>query len=317
MPLARTDHPSSTTTPAARPELPEGWRHTDDLDWDEPELRARRRRLALLVLAALVVVGAVVALLVLNAQMHYSRGVAALHAREYDLAAAELAGATLYVLPYRDASLLADEARREALVGYAQQQDAAARVEAAGAALKQAAAALGGAGAPAVLSALQAVDTKDLKAARRDDSSVAAAAGALAHDVGAAAGQALKKFQWGRAETLAAALALLDPQSAAAADLADRAARGRALSARLAEARDAARHGEWRKALRLALAVTAAHKGFPGAASVVAEARKALKPKPAPSTATTTTTPSTSTGGTSSGTSTGSSSGSSSQPPPP
>jgi hypothetical protein len=317
MPLVHLDRSASSVAPAAPPELPEGWRYTDDLEWDEPWQGARRRRLVLVVVVVLVAVAVVVALLVLNAQMHYSRGVAALHAHDYTRAATELPGATLYVLPYRDASLLADEARREALVSSAEQEDAAALVKEASAALRQASAALEDAGAPAVLTALQAVGAKDLRAARRADAGVASSADALAHDVGAAAGQALKKFEWGRAETLAASLALLDPQSAAAADLADRAARGRALSARLAKARVAAGRGEWRKALRLALAVTAAHKGFPGAASVVAEARKALKPKPARSTATTATTPSTSTGGTTSGTSSGSSSGSSSQPPPP
>jgi hypothetical protein len=314
--LAHTHLPSGTTVPPAPPELPEGWHYTDDLVWEEPQGRVRQRRIALVVLAVVVAAAAIVALAVLNAQAHYSRGVAALHARDYALAAAQLSGATLYVLPYRDASLLADEARREASVSYARQEAAAARVSAARAALREASAALKTMSASAVLTALQAVDSQALQAAARDDQGVATAAGALTHEVGAAAGQALNKFEWGRAETLAAALALLDPKSAAASELAARATQGRTLSARLAEAQDAARHHEWRKALRLALAVSAAHKDFPGAAAVVAQARKALKPKPAASSAATTTTPATSSGGTTSGASSGSS-GSSSQPPPP
>jgi hypothetical protein len=287
------------------------------MEWDEPWVRARRRRIALLVLAVVLGVVAVVALLVYDAQSRYARGVAALHARDYALAEAEFSRATLYVLPYRDASALADLARQELLVTSAEEEAVAARVEGADAALRKASAALESARAPTVLAALRSVSAEDLQAAARDDSGVASAAAALAHDVGAAAGQALKDFQWRRAETLAAALALVDPRSRAASELVDRAKRGRALSARLAEARAAADRGEWRKALRLALAVAAAHKGFPGVASVVAEARKALKPKPKVTTPATTTATSTSTGGTSSGTSSGSSSGSSSQPAPP
>ena len=51
---------------------------------------------------------------------------------------------------------------------------------------------------------------------------------------------------------------------------------------KLGEAQDAARRGQWREALRLALAVVAARKDFPGAAALVADARVALAPKPKP-----------------------------------
>ena len=57
---------------------------------------------------------------------------------------------------------------------------------------------------------------------------------------------------------------------------------GEAAAPKLAEAKAAARRGEWRTALRLALAVTAVRKDFPGAAALVADARVALTPKPKP-----------------------------------
>ena len=109
---------------------------------------------------------------------------------------------------------------------------------------------------------------------------------------------------------------MLEPSSAEAAALAAKAGTGEELSARLAEARDAARHGQWRKALRLALAVTAVREGFPGAASVIADARKALAPKPKPSRTAATATHHHA-GDVRRRHIGGSSSGSSSQPPPP
>ena len=139
------------------------------------------------------------------------------------------------------------------------------------------------------------------------------AAAALGEDLTAAAGMALRNQKWGRAGQYAAALLLLDPSAPDGAALAEKATTGQKLSARLAEARDAARLGHWREALRLALAVTAAQKGFPGAAALVADARLALTPKPQPTAQATTTTPTTVTPATSGG----SSSGSTSQPPPP
>ena len=62
--------------------------------------------------AVLVVVG-VIGLVVLNAAMHYSRGVAALNDQSYAAAAAEFSAAKLLIFPYRDAEVLADRARRD------------------------------------------------------------------------------------------------------------------------------------------------------------------------------------------------------------
>ena len=127
-----------------------------------------------------------------------------------------------------------------------------------------------------------------------------------------AARDALGRSEWGRAQRYASAVLVLDPLAQTATALGAKAKTGEALTAKLAKARDAAGHGRWRSALRLALAVTAARKDFPGAAALVAQARKALAPKPSPTAAaiaTTATTPPTTTGGTSSG--------SPPQPPPP
>ena len=115
-----------------------------------------------------------------------------------------------------------------------------------------------------------------------------------------------------RRASFAAALLVLEPSEPSAEALAAKARTGAELSARLAKAKDAARHGKWREALRLALAVTAVRKDFPGAAAIIADARKALAPKPSPRpaaapAAVTTAAPSTG----------GPSSGSTSQPPPP
>ena len=95
----------------------------------------------------------------------------------------------------------------------------------------------------------------------------------------------------GRSETrrgavpgvFAAALLVLEPSSELAVALGARARTGAELNAKLGEAKDAAQRGKWRAALRLALAVVAIQKDFPGAAAVVADARDALAPKPRPS----------------------------------
>ncbi len=312
MPLLRT-YPSPRTAPPAPPELPEGWHYAEDLDYKDPYGRPRWRRLMLpLLIGVLVLVGAI-GLVALNAERHYSRGVAALDDRSYAQAAAELSSAKLLVIPYRDAQVLADEARRELAVQTADAAKARQRVDAVTAALDDAAARLDAGDAAGVLAALQALRPSDVRAALRGSAGAREAARALTQDLTAAAEEALGQLKWARAGRFAAALLVLRPSSAKAEALAARAGTGEELSARLAKARDAAHRGLWRRALRLALAVTAVREGFPGAAAVIADARKALAPKPAAkpaaTAATTTTTPAATSGGTSSG--------SSSQPPPP
>lgn len=325
MPVLHTDPASGTTAPAsgttasAPPELPEGWHYTEDLVWEEPYSSSERRRLWLPALIVALVVAVAIGLVVLNAAMHYSRGVAALEDHSYAQAAAELSSASLLILPYRDAEPLADQARRYLVVEAAGQTEAQARVKLVTVALGEATAAFAaadGAGdAAEVLTALRSPSADDLRKVLRDEPGAREMAAALTSDLTAAARDALRALKWDRAGGFAAALLVLEPSSAEATALAAKAATGEELSARLAKARDAARRGNWRKALRLALGVTAVREGFPGAASVIADARRALAPKPKPSpapaaaAATTTTTPATTTGGTSSGTS--------SQPPPP
>jgi len=108
----------------------------------------------------------------------------------------------------------------------------------------------------------------------------------LAEDLAAASRRALGNAAWVRAGRFAAALLVLEPSSELAVALGARARTGEDLSAKLGKAKHAARRGEWRAALRLALAVLAVQKGFPGAAAVVADARDALAPKPKPAAAT-------------------------------
>ena len=274
MPILDSQASPPGTTARQLPELPDGWHYTDDLVWDDSQDSRGRRRLWLLVGIAVAVAACVVGLVVFNAAGHYSRGVAALEDRSYGQAAAEFSAARLLVFPYRDAQLREEQAQRALTLQTADVAQAQARVERVSGALDEAAAALGARDAGAVLAALQAVSAKDLSAVVEDDADVRRAAAALGEDLTAAARLALRNQKWGRAGKYAAALLVLDPSAPEGAALADKATTGQKLSARLAAARDAARRGHWREALRLALAVTAAQKGFPGAAALVADARR-------------------------------------------
>ena len=312
--------PPSTVSSAPPEELPPGWRYTDDLEWVYAQGQARRRRRLLIAgLAGFAVVAVLVAagLFVLVANTHYSRGVAALESGSYAQAQAEFSQAEILWVPYRDASVLVEQARRESAAQAADAKAATALLQEVDDALTQAAGALRKKSAPQVLAALGSVPAADLQAVLTEDEAAGQSADALAKDLTTEGRKALSRLEWGRAGRYAAALLLLDPSSVTAGEITGKAEAGQKLSAKLAAAKEAARAGEWRNALRLALAVQAAHKGFPGAASLVADARKALKPKPQPTAAATVTAPATTTttsGGTSTG---GGSSGGSTQPPPP
>ena len=91
----------------------------------------------------------------------------------------------------------------------------------------------------------------------------------------------MQEARWVRAGHFAAAYLVLDP-SDEAMPRSLRARTGEKLRTELADARAAARRGQWRTALRMALAVVAVRKDFPGAAALVADARVALTPKPKP-----------------------------------
>ena len=321
MSFVHSDPPPTVSPAPPLADLPPGWRHTDDLEWIDSQGQARRRRRLLIIgLAGFAVLAVLVAagLFVLGASTHYSRGVAALERGSYALAQAELSQAEILGVSYRDSSVLADQARRELAAQTAGDEAAAALAQDVGAALTKAAGALEDGSAPKVLAALGSVPAADLQAVLTQDDAAGQAADALAKGITTEGRKALARLEWGRAGRYAAALLLLKPSSVAAGEITAKAETGQKLSARLAEAKQAARDGEWRKALRLALAVQAARKDFPGAASLVADARKALKPEPQPTAAATVTTPATTTS-TSGGTTTGggTSSGGSSEPAPP
>jgi hypothetical protein len=305
--------PKPEATSPDLPELPPGWFYTDDVAWDDDGHSARRlHRLIVGVAIAAVIAASLAGFVIWNASAHYSRGVAALRDGSYAAAVSELSAATLVVVPYRDSKELADQARTELVAEIAVQQKKHAREEVVSASLERAGTALGAGKANAVVAALASLPASDVKAAARGSEEVRAAAAELEERLTVAARTALHRTEWGRAQRYVAAVLVLDPLAQSATALGAKARTGEALTAQLAEARDAAGHGRWRTALRLALAVTAARKDFPGAAGLVAQARKALAPKPSPAaaaTATTTATPPATTGGTSSG--------SPPQPPPP
>jgi hypothetical protein len=265
-----------------RPELPEGWHYAEDLAWDDDVYLAhRRRRIVIGVVVAVLVAVALVGWAVLNAASHYARGVEALGDGSYESAVAELSAATILVVPYRDAQALVAQAQAQIAAERSAQAEALTRSRIAGDALYDASLALDAEDAQGVVSALQPLSGDDVRAAL-GEGEVGAAADALALRLTGAAQEALKRGQWGRAATYATALLVLEPSDPSAEVLAAKAKTGAELSARLASARDAARRGKWRQALRLALAVTAVRRDFPGAASVIAAARKALAPRPSP-----------------------------------
>ena len=306
--------PKPGATAPDLPELPAGWHYTEDLAWDDAHAAHRVRRLVVGMTIAVVVAAALAGLVIWNAAAHYSRGVDALRDGSYAAAATELSAAKLIAIPYRDSTDLADQARTKlaAEIGVRQQEEA--RAVAVAGALERAGTALDEANASAIVAALTRLPAGDLKAVLKDSDQVRAAARRLEDRLTVAARTALGRSEWGRAQRYVAAVLVLDPLAQSATALGAKAKTGAALTAKLTKAKDAAGHGRWRMALRLALAVTAARKDFPGAAALVAEARKALAPKPSPkaiatTTATTAAAPSTSTAGTSSSTTP--------QPPPP
>jgi hypothetical protein len=264
------------------PELPAGWHQAEPDDWGDADGASRRRWLVVRATAAIVVVVGVLGVLVWVAAGHYSRGVAALEDRAYLRAIDEFASAKVLVFPYRDSSSLADEARRalqaETAAHEAKQSTTAGIVALLGAAQGR----LEAGDADGVLATLDAIGADDLRSTIAASDSARESAAALGEGLVVAATAALQKAEWQRAGRFAAALLVLEPASEEAAALADRASTGQELKGKLAEARDAAARGNWREALRLALAVVAVRREFPGAAELVADARKALAPKPRP-----------------------------------
>ena len=276
-----TPHNTSAQSAAIQPsDLPDGWRSAELADWKDPYLAARKRARAVRAALVVLIVALVIGGLVWIAATHYARGVEALKVHSYSTAVSEFSVARVLVFPYRDARSLEEQARRALLAEYARLDQADARDAAIVVQLGSVGARLEAGDAEAVLAGLQVIDTDDLQAALAGDDTARESAGVLAEDLAAASRKALDNAAWGRAGRLAAALLVLEPSSKLGETLGARARTGEELSAKLGKAKDAARRGEWRAALRLALAVLAIRKGFPGAAAVVADARDALAPKP-------------------------------------
>jgi hypothetical protein len=303
-----------------RPPLPEGWVYTDEVEWQDPLATGQRRRRLIVAVVVAAIVVCIAGLLVANAQVHYSRGLAALDQGDYVRAQAELSAARLVVLPYRDSAQLADRAGNGIRLEAAKTQAVNESAAGVATALERAQAALERRDAAQFRAAVVSVPASEIQAVLSDDVSAQKAEQTLARGVTAIVENALRTQKWDKAETWTAALLALRPAAPEAVDFSLKVKKGRQLSARLAEARGAARRGEWRKALRLALGVAAVRKGFPGASAVIAEARRELAAKrtKANAAAAVATQPAT-TGSTTSATtsSSGSSSGSSSAPPPP
>ena len=211
---------------------------------------------------------------------HYSRGVDALEAHAYPQAVSELSAAKVLFVDYRDARTLEDQARA------ARSRPRRPRVRRRRRACRPStpSSRRPASGSPPATPPARSrrcrrsrPETCGLALERSD--AVRAASGSLATDLAAAASAALRRAQWGRAGSSPPALLVLEPSDDGRRDARRQAATGQELSAQLAKAERRGR-GQWRTALRLALAVTAVRKDFPGAAALIADARTALAPKP-------------------------------------
>jgi len=273
---------SAQSASSEPPDLPEGWRSAELADWKDPHLAARKRLRAVRVTLVVLALALVIGVLLWIAAAHYARGVDALKVHSYSTAVSEFSVARVLVFPYRDARSLEEQARRALLAEDARREQAKARRAAVVAQLEKARARLEAGDAYGVLTTLQAIDEDDLQATLDRSETARESADALAKDLAADSRKARRNAAWGRAGRFAAALLVLEPSSELAVALGARARTGEDLSAKLGKAKDAARRGKWRAARRIALAVLAIQKDFPGAAAVVADARNALAPKPKP-----------------------------------
>lgn len=250
--------------------------------WFEIERRARRRRIVSAVSVAGALLVAVSAAVLWNANAHYARGRDMLADGRYATAVDEFAAARFFSLPYRDAAALEASAQRSLSAALTEARADRRLRATVTRLLEKAEEGLAQGNAAGVVAAVAA--------ARRvvPDGPLPLAVGSedlttrLVRLLHSEASGDLAAGHWNRATQLATANLAVLPSDGDAADLLAAARTGAALQARLDKARSAAAAGRWRIALRLAQAVLAARKGFPGAAAVVAEARIALAPKPAP-----------------------------------
>jgi len=282
-------HPSSAPVIAKRSNRPiapnaQVAPGTRRLDPYKQEVRRRRLKVA-------VVSGVVVVLLLLlavwdvrSAAAHYERGRQAFAAQRYSTAIQEFNGARVILFSYRDAETLAAEAAAAIDSGMRREAMRQTRLEAlvrdnVQVAYKSLMKGDADAAARALTDARERVPEGELSG----DSFTLALVHALARPLSTMCRQALTDGRWGIAGMCAKALLAIDPEDAAALRFTVTARRGADLQERLDGARAAADRGQWRRALRRAAALLDAWPGFPGAASLVERAQRALAPKPKPS----------------------------------
>jgi len=256
------------------------------------EVRRRRLKLALVWGGVLAVVALLAGWNVHSAAAHYARGCEALEAERFSLAIQELNAARVLAFPYRDAEELAAEAAEALNSGMQREAQRQKRLDDAVRGLvKLADTDLGKGDVAAAEQALADARSRVPEGQLSEDSFTLTLLHTLAQRLTTICRQALAEGRWGVAETGATALLWIDPGDDAGLRFTEKARRGVRLQARLDDARDAADDGEWRRALRLAQSVLASWSGFPGAESLVREAKEALRPKPSPSATTAVATP--------------------------
>jgi hypothetical protein len=218
-----------------------------------------------------------------SAAGHYGHGREALAAARYSAAIREFNSARVIVFPYRDAETLAAEAaaalnlsmRRESFLETRIENAVRDYVRLADTNLRRG----DGDGAERALAgARDLVPEGQLSA----DPFTLVLLQALSRRLDDVCRQALADGRWDAAGAYARALLAIAPRDATGERLTRRVRLGEHLQDRLDDARAAADRRRWRRALRLAKAVLDDWPGFPGAASLVRDARKALAPKPAP-----------------------------------
>lgn len=270
------------------PEPPEPDRYTLALR------RRRRRRIVVACLLGLAAMATVTAWQVRSASAHYERGRRALADEQYYAAVQELDAAHVFGFSYRDAGALAETARKALDEGIAEAVRRARVEEAVRRLTERADAFLTKGAADEVVRVLAEARRRVPEGPLSSNAFTLGLLDTLARRITQAAADAISGGRWGIAETYAVALRTIHPDDEKALSLAVQARLGERLQRKVADARAAARRGEWRRALRLATAVLDAWPGFKGAAAVAGEARAALAPEPTPSpepTATATTAP--------------------------
>jgi hypothetical protein len=278
--------PQDDASRSAAPGQIDAWRKTPVPDTGEDEWQIRQRRRRRLATAAVVTAVALALALAIGgfvwmAELHYARGQKAYAMGAYDWAVSEFAAAHILVFPFRNAAGM-ERAAKAALVR--QTVAAKAKDEAETrlvTAYRDAEKKLAANDAEGVRADLESARAAGSRGPLGDDPEVQAVASDLQMSLRLNAVWSLEASNWHRAGLYASLVLMLDPANSDAKSIARKAAAGEALQARFARALAAARAHRWRTALALALSVLHARPGFPGASNLVAQARVALRPKPA------------------------------------